>query len=136
MKRRIIREAPRGAVIPPRMRSQVKRRRCYICGAEYGRITTHYTFGRSRPWVPREHLDHIIPCRWITSKELGDANVPVNLLSTCNRCNLGKKGAEDRLFLGDIISFVSLLQARGWGSELRNAARHFGLLDICRLIRT
>jgi HNH endonuclease len=133
---RNIREDPRGPAIPHIARRTVKRRYCQICGAEYGRIHLRYSFAKaSRPWIPREHLDHIIPARFVTGRSLGDPNAIVNLLSTCHRCNLAKKTAEDCLFKADTLGFVANLQRRGWGFELKRAAKYFGLDEIVSLIR-
>ena len=133
---RQMRDDPRGPVIPANARRNCKRRFCQICGAEYGKIHTRYAFAvATKPWVPRENIDHIIPCRFVTRRNFGDPNAVVNLLSTCHRCNLGKKGAEDRLFASDMIGFVQKLQARGWGHELKRAAKFYGLLDLANMVR-
>ncbi len=124
------------AVLILRKDKILKKRFCQICGAEYGKIMTLYQFDRSvRAWVPREHIDHILPTRWVTAQSLGDPNASENLLSVCHRCNLAKKGAEDRLFVGDVIGFVQKLQSRGWGYELKRAAKHFGLADMALMVR-
>lgn len=133
---RNLREDPRGPSLSAGKRALVRRRFCQICGAEYNKIQTHYVFEKeARPWIPRQHIDHIIPARFVTGRSLGDPNAIQNLLSTCHRCNLAKKTAEDCLFKADVIGFVQHLLRRGWGFELRRAAKHFDLPEIVRLVR-
>lgn len=133
---RELRETPRGAVIPDATRRKVRRRFCQICGAEYEKIQMRYAFAKySRPWVPRQNLDHIIPVRWVNGRSLGNPNAVENLVSLCHKCNLAKKKAEDCLFKADAIGFVQNLQRRGWGFELRRAAKYFGLIEIADLVR-
>lgn len=133
---RNLRTDPRGASIPDGARRKVKRRFCQICGAEYGCLNMRYSFAKgTRPWIPRQNIDHIIPARWVTGRSLGDPNAIENLLSTCHRCNLAKKTAEDCLFKADALGFVQHLQSRGWGFELKHAAKYFGLAEIADLVR-
>lgn len=133
---RNLRKEPRGPGIPDSTRRKIRRRFCQICGAEYDRINMRYSFAKAtRPWIPRQHIDHIIPARWVTGRSAGDPNALENLLSTCHRCNLAKKTAEDCLFKADALGFVSNLQRRGWGFELKRAAKYFDLPEIAALVR-
>lgn len=134
MKRRVRRTTPRGAAIPPLVRISAGRVDCAICHARFGHIQTLYRGDRVRPWVPRQHFDHIIAVRFVRGMNLGDPNVSVNVACVCHRCNLGKKGAEDRLFAFDILGFTQRLVRLGWGPKLYDAAANFDLWNVCKLL--
>lgn len=130
MIRRVKRLTPRGAAIPPATREMVKCKCCQLCRATYGQILHSDTDGI---WVPRENIDHVIPVRWIKEHYFFvDANHPNNLLSVCHRENLAKKGAEDRLFVSDVLGFVQRMNQLGWSDHLRRAAEHFKIPEILR----
>ncbi len=96
--------------IPDTLRRQAHRKRCQPCGVRYGDLV----LGQIRPIIrAREHIDHIIPRRYLTRLGL-DPNKLFNVLSSCQRCHGRKKEAEDALFRGDTVGFLLKLARLGW----------------------
>jgi hypothetical protein len=72
---------------------------------------------------PRQHAEHLIPRRWLAEHGIYEHHV-TNLLSVCNYCHAAKATLEDRLYQGDVISFLTGLSRLGYpvGKVVRFAA--------------
>jgi ribosomal protein S14 len=100
--------------IPKHERSKAERRTCTICGSYYGQMK-RYNIGRA--WVKvRQVLDHMIPRRWLEEHGIY-AHSWEGLCSICQVCHGKKKGFEDRLFQGDVYSFLQGLRSMNYPVE-------------------
>jgi hypothetical protein len=92
--------------IPRYIRSQVNNYFCAICGREYGRI---YTIEKNKIRYPKQHIEHLIPRRFLAEHGIFEHHVQ-NLLSTCQYCHAPKAKLEDRLYQGDVLSYLQGLK--------------------------
>ena len=105
--------------IPKYIRKQVTRSNCQICFQPYRRV---YTLGNNVVRHPREHIEHMIPRRFLHEHGLDDHHSQI-LLSVCQYCSIPPK-LEDRLYQGDVLSFLQGLSRLGYpvGRIVRFAA--------------
>jgi len=97
--------------IPKRERDKARRSCCSCCSAEYGQMIS---FDSARMfYTAREHLDHMIPRRWLAEHGIYEHDYR-GLASICSRCHGRKKSLEDRLFQGDVFSFMEGLKAMNY----------------------
>jgi hypothetical protein len=92
--------------IPDYVRRQVVKTNCQICYQPYNRV---YTIERNVIRLPKQHIEHLIPRRWLNEHGIFEHHV-LNLLSVCNYCHGGKLKYEDRLYQGDVLSFLQGLK--------------------------
>jgi hypothetical protein len=104
--------------IPKYIRRQVTRTNCQICFQPYNRV---YTLGHGVRH-PRQHIEHMIPRRYLNEHGIYEHNV-TNLLSVCQYDAI-PKALEDRLYQGDVLSFLQGLSRLGYpiGRIVRFAA--------------
>lgn len=100
--------------IPESTRSKVSRKRCSICGAKYGKL--FFDEGKLQVWRPLEHIEHLIPRRWLEERGLPEHH-PKNLLSVCQVCHGKAKVPEDRLYQGDLLGFLQAMKTTGFPVE-------------------
>ena len=106
--------------IPAYIRRQVKKRNCQVCWQPYNRV---YSNEKNVIRHPKEHCEHLLPRRWLNEHGIYEHHVQ-NLLSVCNYCHSAKLKAEDRLYQGDVLSFLQILSRLGYpvGKVVRFAA--------------
>lgn len=92
--------------IPGYIRRQVTRTQCYICGHFYGQV---YTMEPNKIRYPKQHIEHLIPRRWLHEHGIYEHHI-LNLLSVCNFCHAPKAKLEDRLYQGDVLSYLQGLK--------------------------
>lgn len=118
--------------IPRTLRDQARRDRCEACGRRYGVWTETTQYSRV---VLRQAIDHVFPRRWLENFKLSP-NVAVNLVSICsNSCHPRKIKAENALFSGDALTYVTELRRLNWPKEVvRKAAEYYRLMEIVSLL--
>jgi hypothetical protein len=118
--------------IPRSLREQAHRLKCEACGVMYG---VWVRTPRGRVTLSKEAIDHLFPRRWLLNFNLAP-NVAVNLLSVCrNSCHPQKIKAENALFEGNALKYVSELRRLHWPAPmLRAAAQFYGLGEIVSLL--
>src|SRR5947208_14318512 len=108
LKNQVKREG-RWTEIPAYLRERARKKKCQVCGYPYGKIR-HADNGFV---LMREHLDHLIPRRFLEARGINPHQVNV-LLSVCCSCHGKKHGLEDRIFQGDLASYLSGLRGLGY----------------------
>jgi hypothetical protein len=118
--------------IPRCLRDQAHRTHCEACHREYG---TWVTTRRGRHVKLRQAIDHVFPRRWLLNFNLY-ANLIGNLVSVCaNDCHPQKIRAENALFEGNAIGYVTELRRLNWPTEtIRKAAEFYGLREVVSLL--
>ena len=97
--------------IPRFIRKQVSRNHCEVCGRVYGKLYRNgVTFRLNNP---KQHIEHLIPRRWLEEHGIYEHHVS-NLLSVCNYCHAPKAKLEDRLYQGDVLSYLQGLSRLGY----------------------
>jgi hypothetical protein len=94
--------------IPKYVRRQVTRSHCQICLQPYGRV---YKLGKGIR-CPRQHIEHMISRRYLHQHGI-NCHHPQILLSVCQHCGI-PKALEDRLYQGDVLSFLQGLSRLGY----------------------
>lgn len=61
--------------------------------------------------------DHVVPVRHLTSLHVPGVSREVNLMAICVFCHGRKRAAEERLFRGDVMGFLRVLNEIGWPME-------------------
>jgi hypothetical protein len=120
--------------IPRYIRVQVTRRSCQIptCGRGYGRV---FCEAGNKIKHPRQVIHHLIPRRWLEEHGIFE-HYPSGLLSICQYCHGRMKPAEDRLYQGDVIGFLTICKNAGLPVErivkfaLSIGIKEFGGLTI------
>lgn len=100
--------------IPESTRRKVSRKRCSICRAKYGKL--FFDKGKFEVWRPVEHIEHLIPRRWLEERGLPEHD-PKNLISVCQVCHGKAKAPEDRLYQGDVFGFLQGMKWAGFPVE-------------------
>lgn len=96
--------------IPKNVRRQVVRRNCQVCGRLYNRVyAVTDSCSRQKIRFPKQVIDHLIPRRWLNAHGIFEHHVS-NLLSVCNYCHGPKAKLEDRLYQGDVLSYLQGLK--------------------------
>jgi hypothetical protein len=126
-----VRSSKDSGYIPKTLRDQAHRLRCEACGESYG---TFLRTPRGRVVRAKEICDHLFPRRWLLNFNLSP-NVSVNLLSVCQVCHPRKLKAENALFEGNAVKYVSELRRLNWPAELiEKAAEFYGLAEVIALL--
>jgi hypothetical protein len=100
--------------IPKHERAKADRRTCACCGSYYGQLKR---FNVGRAWVQvKQILDHIIPRRWLEKHGIYEHDAR-GLVSICQVCHGKKKTLEDRLYQGDVFSFLDGLKKMNYPME-------------------
>ena len=99
--------------IPRFIRKQVSACSCAVCGRQYGRI---YMVEHGKIRNPKQHIEHLIPRRWLHEHGIYEHH-PTNMLSVCNYCHAPKAKLEDRLYQGDVLSYLSGLKKLNYPVE-------------------
>ena len=119
--------------IPRFIRKQVTRSACQVCGHGYGKI--YMKDATSKICLPKQHIEHLIPRRWLHEHGVYEHH-PTNLLSVCNLCHAPKAKLEDRLYQGDVLSYLQGLKKLNYPVEkvvhfaLSVGLKEFGGLTI------
>ena len=99
--------------IPKFIRRQVNRMNCGVCGRVYGRI---FQNSEGKLVNPKQHIEHLIPRRWLHEHGIYEHH-PTNMLSVCNYCHAPKAKLEDRLYQGDVLSYLQGLKRLNYPVE-------------------
>lgn len=99
--------------IPHFIRKQVSRGACQVCGHRYGQV---YTLEANKIRYPKQHIEHLIPRRWLAEHGIYEHHI-FNLLSVCNFCHAPKAKLEDRLYQGDVLSYLQGLKKLNYPVE-------------------
>jgi 5-methylcytosine-specific restriction endonuclease McrA len=117
--------------IPKAMRKEAHRDECQVCKLPYSVIN-----GSDGEWlIYCEHLDHLIPRRFLNEHGIFE-HAQANIYSVCQFCHGKKKGFEDRLFHGDLLSYLQGLRSIGYPVErvvafaLSVGLKEFGRLNV------
>jgi hypothetical protein len=103
--------------IPNSVRRQVSRPRCAICGRQYNRVfALTDNCGRQKIRYPRQILDHLIPRRFLNQHGIFEHHV-LNMLSVCQYDHAPKAKLEDRLYQGDVLSYLQGLKKLNYPVE-------------------
>jgi hypothetical protein len=92
--------------IPNYVRRQVNRTACEVCHREYGRA---YTVEQGKIRYPKQILEHLIPRRWLHEHGIYSHH-PLGMISACQYCHAPKAKLEDRLYQGDVLSYLQGLK--------------------------
>lgn len=124
--------AGRFTPIPAYIRKQVSASKCAICGRQYGRV---FTLEQNKIRCPKQAIEHLIPRRWLNEHGIYEHHL-MNMLSVCNYCHAPKAKLEDRLYQGDVLSYLQGLKRLNYPIEkvIRFAVsvglREFGGISI------
>jgi len=101
-------------MMPVKARNQARRLNCQVCGSYYGTMRAYEDSDHRSPFIKiRQHIDHLIPRRWLEARGI-NPHLQKNLLSVCGSCHGRKKKFEDRLFQGDAIGWLTGLKQVGY----------------------
>jgi hypothetical protein len=119
---------PRGGEydsMPKALMYRSRRMNCEVCRAIYGRIVDSKTFATAD-----QCIDHIFPVRFLRRLKL-DPHVEINMISICGICHARKLKHEDKIFTGDVLSFMNGLNRIGYPLDrVRAAAEHYGFVAV------
>jgi len=131
MLRTRVKRRGRWTEIPLGVRIAVSRNECQACGEKYGVVKMFYNKRLPVVGVEVQQLDHMIPRRWLVEQNI-DPHQVGNLLSVCAHCHGKKKALEDRLWQGDVYSYLTGLKSINYpvhrviGFALANGFPEFG----------
>jgi rubredoxin len=113
--------------MPAYIRKRAHRDKCSVCGWKY---QTMRGYGRQKFEMVTEHIDHLIPRRWLESHGI-NPHQGNNLFSVCGSCHGKKKTIEDELFYANIVGWLGGLRQLGYPvPQVINFAISVGLKEF------
>lgn len=126
-KKRVKREGSYVAM-PRALMMKSRRMHCEICMTRYGQMRATASVTDAVFLKVKQVIDHIFSVRFLLNLNL-HPHVEVNMISVCGTCHGRKLKHEDKIFRGDIASFIAGLNAIGYPMErVVSAAQHFGFM--------
>jgi hypothetical protein len=109
LKHPVDRSRGESTAIPKYIRRQIVRQNCQICLHRYNQVFVEadcLSHEVRKIHFPRQIIHHLIPRRWLNEHNYFEHHTS-NLLSICMRCHSKFQSAEDRLYQGDLIGFLT-----------------------------
>lgn len=127
-KKRIKRE---GDYVPMPRALMLKSRRmhCECCRTRYGQMRATASVDSAVFLKVKQVIDHIFAVRFLLPLKL-DPHVEVNMVSVCGSCHGRKLKHEDKIFRGDVASFIAGLSSIGYPMDrVLKAAEHYDFIE-------
>jgi hypothetical protein len=116
--------------MPVYVRKRAHRLKCQVCHRTYGTIRCRLSL--TRFMLLREHIDHLIPRRWLKAHGINPHQAN-NLISVCGSCHGQKLGFENKFFHSDLYGYLSGLRSLNYPvSQVINFALSVGLKEFGR----